>query len=130
MFTDIAYTSGVRSAIASLGLKTAASVASTIIPKATPQASQISKGIRALQSADTSLVAPSVLHENPLRHYLAVIGEVKPMESQTSRAFRSEIQSQIDPKELMSNFQGAKVPTPISEVSELATVPPPRMRAA
>jgi hypothetical protein len=118
-----AYTLGVLRASKYLGLN---KMASTLIPKATVTSNRLSQGIRATQGADTSLVPRSVLEESPLRQYLSVIGTGGPMESPTSVAFRSQIQSQIDPRDLMSNVQR----TVQSSTPELATVPPPRMRAA
>jgi len=101
-------------------------MATSLIPKATPVANRLRKGTRALQGVDTSLVAPSVLNDTPLQQYLAVIGKGHAMESPTSQAFRSEIQSQINLKDLMSNSQKMSP----SGSQELQTLPPPRLRAA
>jgi len=147
VLSDLAYTSGVRAAVRTLGLMKFA----VILPKPTAMAESIgqalgSRGAGAVQSRGSSLLrtqGKQLMEASPAEQYLAVAGKGSPIESDTSRWFRAGLKEQLPLPgssakaseggmeaalaQIRADAAGGGILPPVSGTAPtmLATIPPP-----
>ncbi len=111
---NIDYARGADFARAQLGLKLAASLTSTIIPKAADPLGEAMHHLKlrplSTPAAQRSL-SRHIAADNPEKIYVNLMGPRSPTESHTSLAFRNQIMSDAIPQNPMPASLGTETPT-------------------